>query len=80
MLKRFRRDQYFSKIGTYVQFPMEDFDMRPFCKEPADHEEINEKNAGSTIYDLYALIHHKGAFGGESRLFEMGLRKSSYIN
>ncbi|CAG8513667.1 1822_t:CDS:10 [Paraglomus brasilianum] len=63
MLKRFRRDQYFSKIGTYVQFPMEDFDMRPFCKEPADHEEKNEKSTASTIYDLYALIHHKGAFG-----------------
>ena len=53
---------------------MEDFDMRPFCKEPEDHEEKNEIGEGSTIYDLYALIHHKGAFGGESRLSEIGLR------
>ncbi|CAG8542497.1 10529_t:CDS:10, partial [Ambispora gerdemannii] len=70
-LKRFRRDYFSSKITTHVQFPMEDLDMRPYCKdknrEKANtdmHDNQNDESIGVTKYDLYALVHHRGGLGG----------------
>ncbi|KAF9972437.1 Ubiquitin carboxyl-terminal hydrolase 33 [Actinomortierella ambigua] len=58
-LKRFRYDSYFSsKINTYVQFPMEDLDMRPYLKSN-DPQELKH-----TKYDLYAVVRHRGVLGG----------------
>ncbi|KAF9386418.1 Ubiquitin carboxyl-terminal hydrolase 33 [Podila verticillata] len=57
-LKRFRYDNYSSKINTYVQFPMEDLDMMPFLKSTDQTELRNAK------YDLYAMVRHRGVFGG----------------
>ncbi|KAF9426092.1 Ubiquitin carboxyl-terminal hydrolase 33 [Podila epigama] len=57
-LKRFRYDSYSSKINTIVQFPMEDLDMLPFLKSNDPSELKNSK------YDLYAMIRHRGVFGG----------------
>ncbi|KAG0254823.1 Ubiquitin carboxyl-terminal hydrolase 33 [Actinomortierella ambigua] len=58
-LKRFRYDSYFSsKINTYVQFPMEDLDMRPYLKS-VDPQELKH-----TKYDLYAMVRHRGVLGG----------------
>ncbi|KAF9159522.1 Ubiquitin carboxyl-terminal hydrolase 33 [Actinomortierella ambigua] len=57
-LKRFRYDSYFSsKINTYVQFPMEDLDMRPYLKS-VDPQELKH-----TKYDLYAMVRHRGVLG-----------------
>ncbi|CAG8597425.1 7495_t:CDS:10 [Ambispora leptoticha] len=67
-LKRFRRDYFSSKITTHVQFPMEDLEMRPYCKDKnanADmHESQNDDSMEVTKYDLYALVHHRGGLGG----------------
>ncbi|CAJ0633733.1 13751_t:CDS:10 [Entrophospora sp. SA101] len=71
-LKRFRFDPYFSsKIATQVQFPMENLDMRPYCKESiskknCDSPGISEKQESLKVtkYDLYALIHHRGGLSG----------------
>ncbi|KAG0224367.1 Ubiquitin carboxyl-terminal hydrolase 33 [Actinomortierella wolfii] len=58
-LKRFRYDSYFSsKINTYVQFPMEDLDMRPYLKS------VNPQELKHTKYDLYAVVRHRGVLGG----------------
>ncbi|RIA91954.1 hypothetical protein C1645_766206 [Glomus cerebriforme] len=58
-LKRFRHETYFSsKIATHVQFPMEDLDMRPYCKD------LSNDTLKITKYDLYGLIHHRGGLGG----------------
>ncbi|CAG8561287.1 10397_t:CDS:10 [Rhizophagus irregularis] len=66
-LKRFRYESCFSsKIATHVQFPMEDLDMRPYCKD-LSNEKGNPELADTlniTKYDLYGLIHHRGVLGG----------------
>ncbi|CAG8554169.1 15402_t:CDS:10 [Dentiscutata erythropus] len=57
-IKRFRFDSYLStKIVTNVQFPMEDLDMSPYCKESRD-------SLDNSKYSLYGLIHHRGVIGG----------------
>ncbi|CAJ0752304.1 670_t:CDS:10 [Entrophospora sp. SA101] len=71
-LKRFHFDPYVSsKIATHVQFPMENLDMRPYCKESVSKENcdspgISEKRESLKVtkYDLYALIHHRGGLAG----------------
>ncbi|GBB85144.1 hypothetical protein RclHR1_01170028 [Rhizophagus clarus] len=69
-LKRFRYDScYSSKIATHVQFPLEDLDMKPYCKDLSNEKgnpELAEKldTLSVTKYDLYGLIHHRGAMGG----------------
>ncbi|CAG8445766.1 5584_t:CDS:10 [Diversispora eburnea] len=58
-ITRFRYDSYFSsKIGTHVEFPLEDLDMSPYCKEGLPASDANGK------YNLYGLIHHRGGLGG----------------
>ncbi|CAJ0746387.1 22941_t:CDS:10 [Entrophospora sp. SA101] len=53
------------------QFPMENLDMRPYCKESiskknCDSPGISEKQESLKVtkYDLYALIHHRGGLSG----------------
>ncbi|EKX39579.1 hypothetical protein GUITHDRAFT_89035 [Guillardia theta CCMP2712] len=55
-LKRFRYESLFgnnmgTKISEHIQFPIKGLDMRPFIKENA-------------IYDLLAVIEHRGALHG----------------
>ncbi|KAI9092874.1 hypothetical protein DFS34DRAFT_279079 [Phlyctochytrium arcticum] len=57
-LKRFRftnRRAARSKIDTYVQFPIEGLDMRPFV--------TRRKGRTRTVYDLYSIIVHHGSSG-----------------
>ncbi|XP_034111117.1 ubiquitin carboxyl-terminal hydrolase 20 [Drosophila albomicans] len=56
-LKRFRHDlSYSSKISSYVYFPLEGFDMRPYL----------DKNCKSQVptYNLCSVICHHGTVGG----------------
>jgi len=54
-IKRFRHDSYFSsKISDHVLFPLQGFDASPYCVNP-------EKN---TLYDLVAVINHRGSLSG----------------
>lgn len=56
-LKRFRHEVMFSsKIGSYVSFPLEDLDMKPFLHKDCPSE--------VTSYDLVAVICHHGTAGG----------------
>ncbi|XP_057324882.1 ubiquitin carboxyl-terminal hydrolase 20 [Microplitis mediator] len=56
-LKRFRHELMFSsKIASYVSFPLEDLDMRPYL-----HKECVSKVA---TYDLISVICHHGTAGG----------------
>ena len=60
-LKRFRYDSYFpSKVGTHVEFPFEDLDMLPYCKQNSP-----QLDPSCAKYDLYAIVHHRGGLGGE---------------
>lgn len=56
-LKRFRHELMFSsKIASYVSFPLDDLDMRPYL-----HKECVSKVA---TYDLISVICHHGTAGG----------------
>ena len=56
-LKRFRHEFMFStKISSYVSFPLEGLDMRPYI-----HPDSPDANA---IYDLIGVICHHGTAGG----------------
>ena len=56
-LKRFRHEFMFStKISSYVSFPLEGLDMRPYI-----HPDSNVTNAN---YDLIGVICHHGTAGG----------------
>jgi ubiquitin carboxyl-terminal hydrolase 20/33 len=73
-LKRYRCDSLIpslpSKIATHVQFPMEDLDMRPYCKDlPELSDRVDTSNI--TKYDLYGLINHRG--GGIGGMKKYGL-------
>lgn len=62
-IKRFRFDSYFghmqggSKISDHVDFPLNDLDMGQFCKP-------SEGQRQSTVYDLLAVVEHRGAYHG----------------
>ena len=61
-LKRFQYlpGTYFvhrQKLEQLVDFPLESLDMAPFVKGPPP-------DAGSTVYDLYAVSEHSGGLGG----------------
>jgi len=54
-IKRFRYDSYFSsKISDHVEFPIEDFDLSPYFTGDFDF----------CLYDLFAIINHRGGLGG----------------
>ena len=56
-LKRFRHEFMFStKISSYVSFPLEGLDMRPYI-----HPDSTDTNA---VYDLIGVICHHGTAGG----------------
>ncbi|XP_049789113.1 ubiquitin carboxyl-terminal hydrolase 20 isoform X1 [Schistocerca nitens] len=56
-LKRFRHElMYSSKIGSYVSFPLEGLDMRPYL-----HKDCVSQ---VTSYDLMSVICHHGTAGG----------------
>jgi len=52
-LKRFTNHQ---KIDTPVDFPIENLDMNPYV--------IGPQNQSENLYDLFAVSHHYGGFGG----------------
>lgn len=54
-LKRFRHEFYSSKIGTYVSFPLDSLDLKPFLHKDCTSE--------VTLYDLVAVICHHGTAG-----------------
>ncbi|CAG8499694.1 11163_t:CDS:10, partial [Acaulospora colombiana] len=63
-LKRFRYSSHTSKIGTHVQFPMEDLEMGPYCKDSSLKSTKDERDVTeSTKYNLYGFIHHRGGSG-----------------
>lgn len=51
---------YFSsggqKISTFVDYPVNELDMTPFC--------VNKKNKEQLIYDLIGVSNHFGSLGG----------------
>ncbi|XP_077987089.1 ubiquitin carboxyl-terminal hydrolase 20-like [Glandiceps talaboti] len=56
-LKRFRHEMmYSSKISSFVSFPMEGLDMKPFLSP--------ESGSKCTTYDLVSVICHHGTAGG----------------
>lgn len=56
-LKRFRHDlSYSSKISAHVEFPLENFDMRPYI-----HKDCKSQVA---LYNLTSVICHHGTVGG----------------
>ena len=59
-LKRFEFDRSGErrKIETYVDFPLQNFDIRPYCSPNCNLE-------GSSLYDLIGICNHFGrlAFG-----------------
>lgn len=56
-LKRFRHDlSYSSKISSHVEFPLENFDMRPYL-----HKDCKSQVA---MYQLTSVICHHGTVGG----------------
>ncbi|XP_070532526.1 ubiquitin carboxyl-terminal hydrolase 20-like [Ptychodera flava] len=56
-LKRFRHEMmYSSKISSYVQFPLEGLDVKPFLSQ--------ESPSKCTMYDLVSVICHHGTAGG----------------
>ncbi|XP_046362270.1 ubiquitin carboxyl-terminal hydrolase 20-like isoform X2 [Haliotis rufescens] len=55
-LKRFRHEFYSSKISTYVTFPLEGLDMKPYLHKDCKSE--------VTSYNLVAVICHHGTAGG----------------
>lgn len=59
-LKRFRHDSMFStgKIGSYVSFPLDDLDMRPYL-----HQTPKSKSM-ETLYELTGIICHYGSSNG----------------
>lgn len=55
-LKRFRHDlSYSTKISSYVEFPLEGFDMRPYL-----HKDCNSE---ISMYNLSSVICHHGTVG-----------------
>mmetsp|Transcript_32576 Transcript_32576/g.103174 ORF Transcript_32576/g.103174 Transcript_32576/m.103174 type:complete len:735 (-) Transcript_32576:61-2265(-) len=64
-LKRFRYESLFgnnmgTKISEHIQFPIKGLDMRPFIKTSEEFKEEQE----NAIYDLLAVIEHRGALHG----------------
>ncbi|XP_052833138.1 ubiquitin carboxyl-terminal hydrolase 20 [Octopus bimaculoides] len=55
-LKRFRHEFYSSKINTYVSFPLEGLNMKPYLHKDCQDE--------VTSYDLMSVICHHGTAGG----------------
>uniref|UniRef100_A0A1I8P8M3 ubiquitinyl hydrolase 1 n=1 Tax=Stomoxys calcitrans TaxID=35570 RepID=A0A1I8P8M3_STOCA len=56
-LKRFRHDlSYSSKISAHVEFPLDNFDMRPYIHKDCKSQVSN--------YNLTAVICHHGTVGG----------------
>ncbi|GAB1608984.1 ubiquitin carboxyl-terminal hydrolase 20-like isoform X1, partial [Argonauta hians] len=55
-LKRFRHEFYSSKINTYVSFPLDGLNMRPYL-----HKDCLDE---VTTYDLMSVICHHGTAGG----------------
>ena len=56
-LKRFKYDDYIpSKISTPVVFPLEGLSLRPYLS--------NHTPQTHSIYDLVAIINHRGGVGG----------------
>ena len=59
-LKRFRHDSMFSagKIGSYVCFPLDELEMRPYLHEtPANANSVSQ-------YELCSIICHYGGSNG----------------
>ncbi|OWF52023.1 ubiquitin carboxyl-terminal hydrolase 20-like [Mizuhopecten yessoensis] len=54
-LKRFRHEFYSSKISSYVAFPLDGLDMKPYTHKDCKSEVM--------IYDLIAVICHHGTAG-----------------
>lgn len=54
-LKRFRHEFYSSKIGSYVAFPLDGLDMKPYTHKDCKSEVMT--------YDLIAVICHHGTAG-----------------
>ncbi|XP_065845579.1 ubiquitin carboxyl-terminal hydrolase 15-like isoform X2 [Oscarella lobularis] len=56
-LKRFSYSRYWrDKLDTYVEFPIENLDMREFVQGPTDGKPM--------LYDLCAVSNHYGGLGG----------------
>jgi ubiquitin carboxyl-terminal hydrolase 4/11/15 len=56
-LKRFQYSRmYRDKIDTFVDFPVENFDLSKWV--------IGSQSEGSLIYDLYGVSNHMGGLGG----------------
>ncbi|XP_063424439.1 ubiquitin carboxyl-terminal hydrolase 20-like [Mytilus trossulus] len=54
-LKRFRHEFYSTKISTYVAFPLDSLDLKPFLHKDCTSE--------VTMYDLTGVICHHGSDG-----------------
>lgn len=60
-LKRFvkhigQRYVSFQKINDYIDYPLVNWDLKSFCLDEGNEEEI--------VYDLMGVIHHYGKMGG----------------
>jgi len=73
-IKRFRHDAYFnSKLSDNVNFPLRGLDIAPFCVTPSkqqskpvnnDQKMISFNSSHNTIYDLIAVVNHRGSITG----------------
>ncbi|GBG31075.1 Ubiquitin carboxyl-terminal hydrolase 2 [Hondaea fermentalgiana] len=58
---RSTRGSGFSKLATVVNFPLSDFDLRPFCAQGAHEDTYGYQEP--LLYNLIGVVNHYGASG-----------------